>query len=43
LNPIDWKFSSARNYGDDDQSILEIDLNWFVSTSETLALAVGRW
>lgn len=27
LNPIDWKFSSARNYGDDDQSILEIDLN----------------
>ena len=27
LNPVDWKFSSARNYGDDDQTVLEIDLN----------------
>jgi putative transposase len=26
-NPIDWKYSSARNYGNDDQTILEIDLN----------------
>ena len=25
--PIDWKYSSARNYGNDDQTILEIDLN----------------
>lgn len=27
LNPVDWKFSSARNYGDDDHTVLEIDLN----------------
>ena len=27
LNAIDWKFSSARNYGDNDQTVLEIDLN----------------
>ena len=26
-NPIDWKYSSARNYGNDDLTILEIDLN----------------
>ncbi|NCT08575.1 MAG: transposase [Flavobacteriia bacterium] len=26
-NPIDWKYSSTRNYGNDDQTILEIDLN----------------
>ncbi|HJS00635.1 MAG TPA: transposase [Flavobacterium sp.] len=26
-NPIDWKYSSARNYGNDDHSILKIDLN----------------
>jgi hypothetical protein len=26
-NPIDWKFSSARNYGNDDHTILEIDIN----------------
>ena len=27
-NPIDWKYSSARNYGnDDDDTILKIDLN----------------
>ena len=25
--PIDWKYSSARNYGNNDQTILEIDLN----------------
>ncbi|EMY80415.1 transposase, IS200 family protein, partial [Psychroflexus gondwanensis ACAM 44] len=25
--PIDWKFSSARNYGNDDHTILEIDIN----------------
>ena len=25
--PIDWKYSSARNYGKDDQTILEIDRN----------------
>jgi putative transposase len=25
-DPIDWKFSSARNYGNDDHTILEIDL-----------------
>ena len=24
---IDWKYSSARNYGNDDHTILEIDLN----------------
>ena len=24
---IDWKYSSARNYGNNDQTILEIDLN----------------
>jgi hypothetical protein len=23
----DWKYSSARNYGNDDNSVLEIDLN----------------
>jgi len=26
-NPIDWKYSSTRNYGNDYQTILEIDLN----------------
>lgn len=26
-NPVDWKYSSARNYGDNDQTILEIDIN----------------
>jgi putative transposase len=26
-NPIDYKYSSARNYGSDDQTILEIDRN----------------
>jgi hypothetical protein len=25
-NPIDWKYSSARNYNN-DQTVLEIDLN----------------
>ncbi len=24
---IDWKYSSARNYGNNDQTVLEIDLN----------------
>ncbi len=24
---VDWKYSSARNYGNDDQTVLEIDLN----------------
>ena len=27
LNAMDWKFSSARNYANADQTILEIDLN----------------
>jgi putative transposase len=27
VDPVDWKFSSARNYGNDDQTVLEIDLN----------------
>ena len=26
-NPIDWKYSSARNYGNNDHTILEIDVN----------------
>lgn len=26
-DPIDWKYSSARNYGNDDHTILEIDMN----------------
>ena len=26
-NPIDYKYSSARNYGNDDDTILEIDKN----------------
>ncbi|WP_134145952.1 REP-associated tyrosine transposase [Flavobacterium sp. 270] len=26
-DPIDWKYSSARNYGNNDQTVLEIDLN----------------
>ncbi len=26
-DPIAWKYSSARNYGDDDQTVLEIDVN----------------
>jgi REP element-mobilizing transposase RayT len=26
-DPIDYKYSSARNYGNDDQTVLEIDLN----------------
>ena len=26
-NPVDWKYSSARNYGDNDQTVLEIDIN----------------
>ena len=25
--PIDWKYSSARNYGNNDHTILEIDMN----------------
>ena len=25
--PIDWKYSSARNYGNNDHTILEIDIN----------------
>ena len=25
--PVDWKYSSAQNYGDNDWTILEIDLN----------------
>lgn len=27
INPIDWKYSSARNYGNNDNTILEIDKN----------------
>ena len=26
-DPIDWKYSSARNYGNDDHTILNIDMN----------------
>jgi hypothetical protein len=26
-DPIDWKYSSARNYGNNNQTVLEIDLN----------------
>jgi putative transposase len=26
-DPIDWKYSSARNYGNSDQTVLEIDIN----------------
>lgn len=26
-NPVAWKYSSARNYADNDQTVLEIDLN----------------
>jgi len=26
-NPVDWKYSSARNYGNNDNTILEIDKN----------------
>jgi putative transposase len=26
-DPIDWKYSSTRNYGNNDQTILAIDLN----------------
>lgn len=26
-SPIDWKYSSARNYGNNDDTILEIDKN----------------
>lgn len=26
-DPIDWKYSSARNYGNNDNRVLEIDLN----------------
>jgi putative transposase len=27
VDPIDWKYSSARNYGNNDHSILEIVMN----------------
>ena len=27
IDPIDWKYSSARNYGNSDQTVLEIDIN----------------
>lgn len=27
IDPIDWKYSSARNYGNNDHSILEIVMN----------------
>jgi putative transposase len=26
-DPRDWKYSSARDYGNDDQTVLEINLN----------------
>jgi putative transposase len=26
-DPVDWKYSSAKNYGDNNHTILEIDLN----------------
>ena len=26
-DPIDWKYSSARNYGNNDHTVLAIDLN----------------
>lgn len=26
-NPIDWKYSSAKNYANDDHTVFEIDLN----------------
>lgn len=26
-DPIDWKYSSARNYGNNNQTVLEIDIN----------------
>lgn len=26
-DPIDWKYSSARNYGNDNHTIIEIDMN----------------
>lgn len=26
-NQVDWKYSSARNYGNNDQTVLEIDIN----------------
>jgi REP element-mobilizing transposase RayT len=26
-DPTDWKYSSARNYGNDDHTIIEIDMN----------------
>jgi putative transposase len=26
-DPIDWKYSSAKNYGNNDNTVLEIDLN----------------
>jgi putative transposase len=26
-DPIDWKYSSARNYGNNDHTVLEIDVN----------------
>lgn len=26
-DPVDWKYSSAGNYGNDDQTVLEIDVN----------------
>lgn len=26
-DPVDWKYSSARNYGNDEQTVLEIDVN----------------
>ncbi len=27
IDPVDWKYSSARNYGDNDSTVLEIDIN----------------
>ena len=26
-NPVDWKYSSARNYGDNDHTVLDKDIN----------------
>ena len=26
-DPVDWKYSSARNYGNDDHTVLKIDVN----------------
>lgn len=40
-DPIDWKYSSEINYGNNDQTLLEIDVNWFIMSARAGSLAIA--